>query len=43
MDGPAEHYAKWKASQRKTNIMQLHSYAESNEQNKLTNKMEADS
>ena len=43
MDGSGEHYAKWHKLVREKNAIWSHLYVESNEQNKLTNKIETDS
>ena len=40
MDGPGHYYVKWNKSQRNINTVWFHLYVESNEQNKLTNKIE---
>ena len=42
MDGPRGYYAKYNVRQRKINIIWFHLYVESKEQNKWTNKKEAD-
>ena len=45
MDGSGEYYAKWnkKIRQKKISSIWFHLYVESNEQNRLTDKIEPDS
>ena len=43
MDEPGEYYAKWNKPVREIQNMWFHLYVESNEHDKLTNRIETDS
>ena len=43
MDGPGEHYAKWKKPVRESQILYDFTHVESNKQMELTSKTETDS